>query len=56
MTIKRKEYATLHTLEIHLVASQDEPIVWLWERPANADGTRAAFPETPVEMSGATST
>lgn len=52
MTIKRKEYGTLASLEIYLVASQDEPIVWLWQRPDSAEGARAPFPVMPEEIAG----
>lgn len=52
MTIKPKAYGSLSSLEVYLVASQDEPIVWLWQRPAGTGGERAPFPEQPVEIAG----
>ncbi len=47
MTEKPIEYGTLPTLHAYIVASQDEPIAWLWLR--QADGT---FPQLPLEVAG----
>jgi Uma2 family endonuclease len=44
---KLAEYRTFESLEAYIVASQDEPICWLWQR--DADGR---FPERPVEIVG----
>ena len=45
---KRRLYFTLPSLEIYIVASQDEPRIWIWQR--SRDGART-FPDTPVETS-----
>jgi Uma2 family endonuclease len=47
---KAAEYMSLPSLEAYLVAAQDEPRVWLWQRPA--DGARV-FPARPQEFFGA---
>lgn len=44
---KFTEYRTFTSLEAYIVASQDEPICWLWQRGENAD-----FPDRPVEVVG----
>ena len=44
---KLAEYQTFASLEAYIVASQDEPICWLWQR--DAQGT---FPATPTEVAG----
>ena len=44
---KRKLYASLPSLEVYIVASQDEPRLWVWQRAQDA---ARAFPETPVEI------
>jgi Uma2 family endonuclease len=44
---KLREYTALSSLQAYIVASQDEPIVWIWQR--NADGS---FPSDPDECSG----
>ena len=44
---KRSLYASLPSLEIYIVASQDEPRLWIWQR--GRDGT-GSFPDTPVEI------
>jgi Uma2 family endonuclease len=41
---KLGEYTTLPSLQAYVVASQDEPIMWIWQR--NSDG---AFPSDPLE-------
>lgn len=48
MTIKLAEYTSLASLEAYIVASQDEPIVWVWQR----DPSSRAFPAQPIEISG----
>lgn len=45
---KVAEYTSLPTLQAYVVASQDEPIVWLWQRPA----PDAPFPAEPAELVG----
>ena len=37
------------SLEAYVVASQDAPIVWIWQRRPDRD---QAFPPEPVEISG----
>jgi Uma2 family endonuclease len=44
---KRAEYATFASLEAYVIASQDEPIVWLWERDA-----AGAFASAPLKIDG----
>ncbi|MFY0613731.1 MAG: Uma2 family endonuclease [Hyphomicrobiaceae bacterium] len=44
---KLAEYQTFTTLEAYVVASQDEPICWLWQR--REDGT---WPSVPDEIAG----
>ena len=46
---KLAEYTSLPSLEAYIVASQDEPIVWLWQRTGDA---ARSFPSDPVEVSG----
>lgn len=48
LTIKAAEYTSLPTLETYIVASQDEAIVWVWQR----DGETRAFPAQPEEIAG----
>jgi Uma2 family endonuclease len=48
---KLDEYTSLPSLHAYIVASQDEPIVWIWQR--SPDG---AFPDDPQELSGRTAT
>ncbi|MGQ0671799.1 MAG: Uma2 family endonuclease [Hyphomicrobium sp.] len=48
MVIKLAEYTSLASLEAYIVASQDEPILWVWQRSAH---TRA-FPALPTEIKG----
>lgn len=48
MTIKLAEYTGLSSLEAYIVASQDEPFVWIWQR----QGEGHAFAELPVEIAG----
>ncbi|BBF94578.1 Uma2 family endonuclease [Blastochloris tepida] len=47
-TTKAREYTSLPSLKIYVVASADEPRLWLWRR--GADG---AFPLDPEEIAGA---
>ncbi len=46
---KLGEYTALPSLEAYIVASQDEPILWIWQR--SRDGERA-FPLEPTEING----
>lgn len=48
MTEKLAEYTSLASLQAYIVASQDEAIVWLWQR----DAVSAAFPAKPQEIAG----
>ncbi len=48
LTIKLAEYTSLPSLQAYIVASQDEPIVWLWQR----DAASRAFPAKPQEIAG----
>ena len=48
MTEKLAEYTSLTALDAYIVASQDEPIVWLWQRL----GEDRLFPAQPVEIRG----
>ncbi|MFN0193836.1 MAG: Uma2 family endonuclease [Aestuariivirga sp.] len=43
---KLAEYTSLASLECYIVASQDEPIVWVWQR----DAATRAFPKIPNEI------
>lgn len=49
MTEKPAEYGSLPSLAAYIVASQDEPIAWVWRREAGADG---AMPIRPAEVAG----
>ena len=49
LNIKLGEYTALQSLQAYIVASQDEPILWVWQR--NTDGK---FPSDPVEIAGRT--
>ena len=44
---KRRLYQSLPSLEVYIVASQDEPRLWIWQRARDA---ARAFPEEPVEI------
>ncbi len=46
---KLVEYTALPSLESYIVVSQDEPIVWLWQR---SQGNVRAFPVEPLEING----
>lgn len=48
LTAKLAEYTSLPSLQAYIVASQDEPIVWVWQR----DAATGAFPDKPQEVSG----
>jgi Uma2 family endonuclease len=48
MTAKLAEYTSLASLEAYIVASQDEPICWVWQR----SGERRSFPQKPEEIAG----
>jgi Uma2 family endonuclease len=48
MTVKLAEYIQLSTLEAYIVASQDELIIWVWQRDAES----GVFPQNPVEFVG----
>ena len=49
LNVKLAEYTSLASLECYIVASQDEPIVWIWQRAAD---TRE-FPKLATEIAGA---
>jgi Uma2 family endonuclease len=44
---KRRLYFSLSSLEIYIVASQDEPRLWVWQRSRDA---ARAFPGAPIEF------
>jgi len=48
MVEKLAEYTSLPSLEACIVASQDEPICWVWQR----GGKGRAFPKKPAEIAG----
>lgn len=50
LNIKAQEYMSLSSLEAYIVAAQDEPRLWLWQRPAGS-GPRP-FPSAPEELAG----
>lgn len=45
---KLAEYLTFDSLEAYVVASQDEPILWVWQR----DATSRVFPAKPQQIDG----
>jgi len=47
-TEKLAEYTSFASLEAYIIASQDEPILWIWRRLAEI----GAFPATPTEVNG----
>ena len=53
---KAAEYMSMASLEAYLVAAQDEPRMWLWQRPGHElltnNGDRSAFPAAPQEIDG----
>lgn len=48
MVEKLAEYTRLPSLEAYIVASQDAPICWVWQR----GGEDRSFPKSPEEISG----
>ena len=48
MNLKLAEYTSLPSLQCYIVASQDEAIVWVWQR----DEDTGTFPALPQEISG----
>lgn len=48
MVEKLAEYTSLPSLEAYVVASQDEAIVWVWQR----DQATRTFPALPLEIAG----
>lgn len=48
MVEKLAEYTSLPSLEAYLVASQEAPICWMWQR----GGVSREFPKTPQEIAG----
>jgi Uma2 family endonuclease len=46
MTVKLAEYTSLPSLEAYIVASQDKPILWVWQR----DAATRAFPAKPQQI------
>lgn len=48
MTVKAAEYLNITSLEFYIVASQDEPLCWVWERNAAS----REFPKLPAELRG----
>jgi Uma2 family endonuclease len=48
MTVKLAEYTSLPSLQAYIVASQDEPILWVWQR----DAATRAFPAKPQQIDG----
>ncbi len=52
LTLKPAEYLPFSSLQAYIVASQDEPIVWVWQRNAQSN----AFPERPAEIQGRAAT
>jgi Uma2 family endonuclease len=46
---KPAEYFTLATLEIYIVAEQERPEVWVWQRGPSPD---RAFPDEPQHLAG----
>lgn len=49
LNIKLAEYASLPSLQCYIVASQDEAMVWVWQRDADTH----EFPSVGVELAGA---
>jgi len=48
MRTKAAEYTQLTTVSVYVVASQDEPRLWVWQR----DAATGVFPAEPVEIAG----
>jgi Uma2 family endonuclease len=49
MNIKAAEYMSLSSLESYVVAAQDEPRLWVWNRGTDAE---RLWPKTPEEVFG----
>jgi Uma2 family endonuclease len=49
MNIKAEEYKSLASLEAYIVAAQDEPRLWIWNRSTDA---ARAWPKVPLEVHG----
>jgi Uma2 family endonuclease len=49
MNIKAAEYMSLASLETYIVAAQDEPRLWVWNRATDA---ARAWPKEPLEVFG----
>jgi Uma2 family endonuclease len=48
MSVKLAEYTSLASLEVYIVASQEEPICWVWQR----GGAGRNFSREPAEVAG----
>jgi Uma2 family endonuclease len=48
MSVKLTEYSSLASLEAYIVASQEEPRCWVWQR----GGEERSFPQKPEEIAG----
>jgi Uma2 family endonuclease len=48
--IKAAEYMSLASLEVYIVAAQDEPRLWIWNRSDAASGR--VWPKVPIEVHG----
>ena len=49
MNVKAAEYMSLASLETYIVAAQDEPRLWVWNRSTEAG---RAWPKAPLEVHG----
>ena len=49
LVTKPAEYLTLASLEIYIVAEQERPEAWVWQRGPSPE---RAFPETPLHVEG----
>jgi Uma2 family endonuclease len=49
MNIKAAEYMSLCSLETYIVAAQDEPRLWIWNRSSDA---ARPWPKAPLEVHG----
>ena len=47
LSIKPEEYMRFASLELYAVVTQDEPILWVWQRNAER-----RFPSRPIQISG----
>ncbi len=50
--LKLAEYKTLGSVEAYVIASQDEPICWIWQRAAGSASELRPFPDKPQEIQG----